>query len=132
MKKFLQEFKQFAMRGNIVDMAIGIIIGGAFTTIITSVTANFIQPILNLVLKFQIPTWASFTSSIVSFLSAVVNFILTAFVLFLILKFVNTLGKIGKKKEEPAAPSTKACPYCKSSIAIDAVRCPHCTSQIEE
>lgn len=132
MKKFLEEFKKFAMRGNVLDMAVGVIIGGAFTAIVTSLTANFIQPILNLVIKFQVPTWSSVTSGAVAFLSAVVNFILTALVLFMIIKGVNALAGIGKKKEEAAPPTTKTCPYCKSTIALDATRCPHCTSNLED
>jgi large conductance mechanosensitive channel len=132
MKKFLAEFKKFALRGNVLDMAIGIIIGGAFTGIVTSVTANFIQPILDFVLKGAPITWALISSCLSAFVSAVINFLLTALVLFLILKGVNALTSLRKKEEAPAAPTTKKCPYYKSEIAIEATRCPHCTSQIEE
>ncbi len=134
MKKFIEEFKKFALRGNVLDMAVGIIVGGAFTAIVTSLTENFIQPLLTIIL-----TWGwdmvSFTmigAAIANFLSAVINFLLTALVLFLLLKGVNTLMNFGKKKEAPAAPTTKKCPFCKSDIAIDATRCPHCTSEIKE
>lgn len=132
MKKFLQEFKKFALRGNVLDMAVGMIIGAAFTTIIKSLTDNFIQPILNYFLKDAPLSWEIFGASTSNFLTAVVNFILTALILFLILKGVNALMSIGKKKEAPAAPTTKTCPFCKSAIALDATRCPHCTSQLEE
>ena len=133
MKKFLNEFKAFALRGNVLDMAIGIIIGGAFTAIVTSVTANFIQPILDFVLKGAPITWAVVSSCIAAFVASILNFLITALVLFLILKAANALSNLLKKEEvKPAAPTTKKCPFCKSEIAIDATRCPHCTSQIEE
>ena len=132
MKKFLLEFKKFALRGNVLDMAIGIIIGSAFTAIVKSLTDNFIQPILNWVLKGSPITWPLIGACAAAFLTAVANFVLTALVLFLILKGINALLSMGKKKEAPAAPTTKTCPYCKSSIALDATRCPHCTSQLEE
>ncbi|MBR2634504.1 MAG: large conductance mechanosensitive channel protein MscL [Clostridia bacterium] len=132
MKKFLLEFKKFALRGNVLDMAIGIIIGSAFTAIVKSLTDNFIQPILNWLLKGVPMTWELVGACAAAFLSAVVNFVLTAFILFLILKSINSLMALGKKQEAPAAPKTKTCPYCKSAIALDATRCPHCTSQLDE
>ncbi len=134
MKKFIEEFKKFALRGNVLDMAVGIIVGGAFTAIVTSLTQNFIQPLLTVILTWgwKTVTLAGIGEAIASFLSAVINFLLTALVLFLLLKGVNTLMSLGKKKEAPPAPKTKKCPFCKSDIAIDATRCPHCTSQIEE
>jgi len=133
MKKFIAEFKKFALRGNVLDMAVGIIVGGAFTAIVTALTQNFIQPLLTIILTWgwKTVTLAGIGAAIANFLSAVVNFLLTALVLFLLLKGVNSLMSLGKKKEAPA-PTTKKCPYCKSDIAIDATRCPHCTSHIEE
>lgn len=133
MKKFFEEFKAFAMRGNIIDLSIGVIIGGAFTAIVTSLTQNFIQPILDLVTRAhpQLYTINEIMGFFSSFITAVINFIITALVLFIILKTVNKIAALGKK-EEPKEPTTKTCPYCKSKIAIDAVRCPHCTSVIEE
>lgn len=132
MKKFLEEFKAFALRGNVMDMAIGIIIGGAFTGIVTSLTDNFINPILMLITgqeRYSLGEIAAFGTA---FISAVINFVITAFILFCLLKGMNKLMSLGKKKEEEAAPVTKICPYCKSEIDIEATRCPHCTSQLEQ
>ena len=133
-KKFLDEFKKFALRGNIVDMAVGIIIGGAFTAIVTSLTNNFIQPLLTAVLTWEwsILSWYFIGAALAAFATDVINFILTAFVLFLILKGIHAVMAVGKKPEAPAAPTTKTCPYCKSSSAIDATRCPHCTSELKD
>lgn len=130
MKKFIEEFKAFALRGNMMDMAVGVIIGSAFSGIVTSLTDNFINPILNLVTgaaTYNIQDVAGFASN---FVSALVNFLIMAFVLFCLLKAVNKLASIGKKPEAPAAPTTKKCPYCLSDIPIEATRCPHCTSQL--
>lgn len=132
MKKFLKEFKEFALRGNVMDMAVGIIIGGAFTGIVTSLTDNFINPVLTVLMGQATYTGADIKAFAAAFLAAVINFIITAFILFCLLKGMNKLLAIGRKKEEPAAPSTKVCPYCKSEISIDATRCAHCTSQLTE
>ena len=135
MKKFFEEFKKFALRGHVVDLAIGLIIGAAFTGIVTALTANFIQPILDYVTRAHKEwyTWSEIAGFASAFVTAVVNFIIVAFVLFLIMKGLNALMSIGQKKkeEEPKAPTTKICPYCKSEIAIDAVRCAHCTSELQ-
>ena len=115
MKKFLEEFKKFALRGNVLDMAIGVIVGGAFTGIVTSLTANFINPLLNLIMTGgtgEISDGVAWTlgAAVASFLTTVVNFIITAFVLFVLLKGINRLMTMGKKKEaeapteEPAPP----------------------------
>ena len=137
MKKFIEEFKAFALRGNMMDMAIGVLIGGAFTGIVTSLTENFITPVITTVLSliggaplYTAAEWYGFASN---FVSAIFNFFITALVLFLLLKAMNKLMELGKKKdEEPAAPTTKKCPYCLSDIPVEATRCPHCTSQLEE
>ncbi len=132
MKKFIEEFKAFALRGNVMDMAVGVIIGGAFSGIVTSLTDNFINPILNLLTggaTYSLTDVAGFASS---FLSAVVNFIIMAFILFCLLKAINKLTGLTKKEEAPAEPETKICPYCQSEISIKATRCPHCTSILEE
>lgn len=137
MKKFIEEFKAFALRGNMMDMAIGVLIGGAFTGIVTSLTENFITPVITTVLRvvggealYTATEWYGFASN---FVSAIFNFFITALVLFLLLKAMNKLMELGKKKdEEPAAPTTKKCPYCLSEIPVEATRCPHCTSQLEE
>lgn len=131
MKKFLAEFKKFALRGNVMDMAVGVIIGGAFSGIVTSLTDNFINPILNVLTGAATYGWVDVKGFASSFLSAVVNFIIMALILFCLMRGINKLLTIGKKKEEPAAPTTKKCPFCKSDIAMDATRCPHCTSNLE-
>ena len=138
MKKFFQEFKTFITRGNVLDMAVGIIVGGAFTAIVTSLTANFLQPLLNLIFTGKAaaegePAW-TFGNAFSAFLTAVITFIITAFVLFCIIKGVNKIASLAKKKEEekPAAPTTKKCPFCCSEIAIEATRCPHCTSELKK
>ena len=135
MKKFLDEFKKFALRGNVLDMAVGVIVGGAFTGIVTSLTANFINPLLNLIMTGgagEISDGVAWTlgAAVASFLTTVVNFLITAFVLFVLLKGINKLVSLGKKKEAPAAPTTKKCPYCLSEIPIAATRCAHCTSEL--
>lgn len=132
MKKFIEEFKTFALRGNVMDMAVGVIIGGAFSGIVTSLTDNFINPILNALTggaTYSLSDVAGFASS---FLASVVNFIIMAFIFFCLMKGINRLVGLTKKEEEPAEPTTKICPYCQSEISIKATRCPHCTSVLEE
>lgn len=149
MKKFFEEFKKFALKGNVMDLAIGVIIGGAFSAIVTALTANFIQPIINSIGgaevggSFVLP-WvrlakdataeeiAAVSINYGAFITAVINFIIIAFILFLMVKAMNKLMSIGKKKEEEEeAPTTKTCPFCKSEIDIEATRCPHCTSELK-
>lgn len=132
MKKFLKEFKEFALRGNVMDMAVGIIIGGAFSGIVTSLTDNFINPVINVIMGNASYTRADVIGFGSAFLSSVVNFIIMAFILFCLIRGINKLMSVGKKKEEPKAPVTKICPYCKSEIPVDAVRCAHCTSELTE
>ena len=132
MKKFMEEFKAFALRGNVMDMAIGVMIGSAFSGIVTSLTDNFIYPIVYLLTgqaTYTLEDAAGFASA---FVSSVVNFLIMAFILFCLLKAVNKALSLGKKKEEPKAPTTKTCPFCMSEIPIEATRCPHCTSVLEE
>lgn len=130
--KFMEEFKKFALRGNVMDMAVGVIIGGAFSGIVTSLTENFINPILNELTGAASYTWQDVGGFASAFLSAVLNFIIMAFILFCLMRGINKLLTIGKKPEAPAAPTTKKCPYCKTEIDIEATRCPHCTSQLEK
>lgn len=132
MKKFIEEFKAFALRGNMMDMAVGVIIGGGFTGIVTSLTDNFINPILNLVTRAEMYTLRDVVRFASRFASDLVNFVILAFILFCLIKGINKLMTLGQKKEEPAAPVTKKCPYCLSEIPIQATRCPHCTSVLEE
>ena len=132
MRKFLEEFKAFALRGNVVDMAIGVVVGGAFTGIVTALTDNFIKPLLQFIMGQATFTNAQIAEFASNFAASVVNFIITAFVVFCIIKAINKAAELGKKNEapaEPEAPTTKVCPFCKSEIAIDATRCPHCTSE---
>ena len=143
-KKFMTEFKEFALKGNVMDMAIGVIIGAAFGDIVTSLTENFINPLIAVIFggnsedgvkiggQFKI-RGVSFDYG--SFISAIVNFLIIALVLFIILKAVNTAmekaAALAKKNEE-AAPTTKECPFCFTEINFAATRCPHCTSELEK
>lgn len=134
MKKFFDEFKSFVMRGNVLDLAVGVIIGAAFQGIVTSLTDNIISPILGLFGGMNFDQF-SFTFNGVNiaygkFITAVINFIIMAFVIFLIVKLVNKVMKIGKKPAEKPAPTTKKCPFCCSEIDIKATKCPHCTSDV--
>lgn len=130
MKKFLAEFKAFALRGNVLDLAVGVIIGGAFSGIVGSLTENFINPLLNLIFGAPQAEGYTFGGGVAAFLTTIVNFIITAFVLFCVIRAINKLMTLGKKPAAPAAPTTKTCPFCKSEIAIGATRCPHCTSEL--
>ena len=132
MKKFFKEFKEFALRGNVMDMAVGIIIGGAFSGIVTSLTDNFINPVISVIMGNATYTKADVIGFGAAFLASIVNFIIMAFILFCLIRGINKLMSVGKKKEEPKAPTTKICPYCKSEIPLDAVRCAHCTSELPE
>ena len=138
MKKFISEFKEFITRGNVMDMAVGIIIGGAFTAIVNSLVEHIIMPVISLItggLDFN--AWQIVIGSgenpatimIGSFIAAVINFILVALVIFLL---ISTINKMRRKKEENTEPTTKICPYCQSEISIQATRCPNCTSQLSE
>lgn len=130
MKKFIEEFKTFALKGNMVDMAVGIVIGTSFSGIVTSLTDNFINPILNVVTGVARYNWQDVSGFISSFLTALINFVIMAFVLFCIVKAINKVKSLGPKKEEK--PTTKKCPYCMSEIDINAAKCPYCTSSLEE
>lgn len=125
----MEEFKAFALRGNVMDMAVGVIIGGAFSGIVTSLTDNFITPIISLVGGTRY-SWEQINGFVSSFVGTVVNFLIMAFILFCLLKAVNKLMALGKKPEAPAAPTTKKCPYCCSEIPIEAVKCAHCASEL--
>lgn len=139
---FIGEFKKFILRGNVMDMAVGVIVGGAFTAIVTSLNQDILTPILGI---FGGTDFSNLSVKLGSgeeapvlmygnFITAVINFLITAFVIFCMVKAINALNeKFTKKAEEaPAAPTTKKCPFCKSEIAIDATRCPHCTSELAE
>lgn len=155
-KGFFGEFKTFIMRGNVIDLAVGVIIGGAFQAIVNSVVNDLISPLLTFITKginftdkfivlgaAEGETFATAQKAIDagyatfnygSLITAVINFLIMSFVIFLIVKAINRVSALGKKEEpvEEPAPTTKICPFCKSEISIDATKCPHCTSSLEE
>lgn len=151
MKKFLNEFKTFALKGNMMDLAVGMIIGSAFTSLVNSMVNELFMPILSLIvgkvdfknLFFSLngthyDTLAAAQAADApifaygAFITDLINFILMAFVVFLLVKGLNKMRQMTEHKPEtPAIPAEKVCPFCKSSISIDATRCPHCTSQLE-
>ena len=135
---FISEFKEFIMRGNVLDLAVGVIIGGAFQAIVSSLVDDILMPVIGIILgKVDFSALAvqigDATVTYGKFITAIINFLIMAFVIFLIVKGINKVSeKLSKKEEAPAAaPTTKVCPFCKSEIAIDATKCPHCTSDVE-
>lgn len=140
MKKIAKEFKEFISRGNIFDMAVGLIIGSAFTAIVNSLVGDIFSPLITIITGKADMTqlvWNINGAQIQygSFLQNIITFLLTAVVLFILVKGINSLRELGKKKEEPeapAAPTKKICPFCRSEISIDATRCPHCTSELDK
>ncbi|MBO4461482.1 MAG: large conductance mechanosensitive channel protein MscL [Lachnospiraceae bacterium] len=134
MKKFFGEFKEFIKRGSVIDMAVGIIIGGAFTAIVNSLVSDIITPLIGMFGGLNFDEWSVqlLGDGVLyygKFITAVVNFIIMAFVVFLLVRSINKM-KDRTKKEEEVAPTEKECPYCKMKIAIAATKCPHCTSDI--
>lgn len=149
--KFIKEFKEFAVKGNVVDMAVGVIIGGAFGKIVSSLVNDLFMPVIGLItgganvsgmfaLLGKVPEGEAVPKSIEeaaergiatfnygNFIQTVIDFILVALCIFLVIKAINKM----KKKEEPApAKEARKCPFCCSEIADDATRCPHCTSEL--
>ncbi len=133
MKKFLKEFKEFALKGNVMSLAVGMIIGTSFNGLVTALLDNIISPIIGCFSTGGFNglsiTIGKATLTYGAFLTAVINFIIMAFIVFLMVKAMNKLSDMGKKKEEEVA-TTKECPYCKSEINIEATKCPHCTSDL--
>lgn len=135
MRKFLKEFKEFALKGNVMDLAIGVIIGAAFKDLVTAFTECFINPIINSIGganvggHFEIFSTGQYIEY-GAFITAVINFIIMAFIIFIIMKSFNALSNIGKKKEE-AVVLTRKCPYCFGEIDKKATKCMHCTSDVE-
>lgn len=153
-KNMVSEFKKFIMRGNVIDMAVGIIIGGAFTKIVNSMVADILMPPLGLLLgKVDFSNWfvvikqgtekagpyttmeaaqaaGATTMNIGLFLNAIISFLIVAFCIFILIKGINKLNA-PKKEEAPVPVTTKKCPYCCSEIALEATRCPNCTSEIK-
>ncbi|MGN0702263.1 MAG: large conductance mechanosensitive channel protein MscL [Lentihominibacter sp.] len=136
MRNFIKEFKEFAMQGNVMDMAVGIVVGAAFTAIVTSLVNDIISPIVGLFVRVDFTELSASVGGVDirygAFIMAVINFLIVAFVLFLIVKAMNKARSLGSKPAEEEAPATRICPFCKSEIAVEATRCPHCTSQLEQ
>jgi len=150
MKKIMNEFKVFIMRGNVLDLAIGVIIGGAFQKIVNSLVNDIIMPIISLItggINFSdafICMGCDFTHLAEAqqagantlnyglFITEVLNFLIMAFVIFMMVKTMNRIADKMKKPQEETVEEakTKVCPYCKSEVDIDATRCPHCTSEL--
>lgn len=136
-KSFFNEFKKFAMRGNVMDMAVGIIIGAAFGKIVDSMVKDIMMPPIGLLLgkvdfsdlKWKIADDVSINYGV--FLNNMISFIIVAFAVFVLIKAVNKLQE-KMIKEEEAAPTTKKCPYCCEEIPLAAVKCPHCTSDLSD
>ena len=153
MKKFLKEFKEFAVKGNVVDLAVAVVIGGAFGKIVTSLVNDIFMPIIGLItggknvsgmfaVLGKLPEGVTEVKSLEEaaelgvatlnygqFIQTIIDFILVALCIFLFIKAIN---KMKKKEESPAAePTTKKCPFCQSEIDIKATRCPHCTSELK-
>lgn len=148
MKRFIEEFKQFAFKGNMIELAVGMIIGSAFTSLVNSIVKDLVMPVISLVTgridftNMFIPLAGQTTKVYAdaaaegavlaygSFLTQLIQFLIMALVVFVVVKQMNRLLSVKKAEEAPMAPKTKTCPYCKSEIALDATRCPHCTSQL--
>ena len=142
MKKFMAEFKEFISRGNVMDLAVGVIIGGAFGAIVTSLCDDVIVPCIQLIIGKIIGVDSIEEMSSVlnvgpiafgNFIAAIINFLIMALIIFLMVKAINKFMSL-KKKEEKAEEeaTTKTCPFCCSEIDIKATRCPHCTSELKE
>ena len=134
--KIVKDFKEFIMRGNVMDLAVGVIIGGAFGAIVTSLTDDIISPVLGI---FGGMDFSSLVLNVNgaeirygAFITAIINFLIMALIIFLLVKGINKLMSIGKKKEEEPEPTTKVCPCCFTEIDIRATRCPNCTSELPE
>ena len=153
MSKFLNEFKKFAIQGNMLDMAVGMIIGAAFKDIVNSVVNDLIMPVVglftgridfsNMFIALDGNKYATLAAAQEAaaptlnyglFITQVINFVILAFVIFMMVKWVNKIRTSvePKKEEAPAAPTEKTCPFCQSTISIKATRCPHCTSELTE
>ena len=143
-----KEFKKFAIKGNMIDLAVGMIIGGAFNKLVSSLVNDMIMPVLGLLTgkidfaKLYIALDGNTYESLAeaeelgvacfkygAFIAGLIDFLIMAFVVFLFVKWMNKLRDMNKEPELPKAPTTKVCPFCKSEISIEATRCPHCTSE---
>ena len=143
MKSFIDEFKKFAMRGNVIDMAVGIIIGAAFGKIVDSLVKDIMMPPIGLLLGkvdfSDLKLYLTHGENPVTvnyglFINALISFLIVAFAVFILIKAINKLQERMVKEEAeaaPAEPATKICPYCCSEISAQACRCPHCTSELK-
>lgn len=140
MKSFMKEFKEFISRGSVMDMAIGIIIGGAFTAIVSALVDNIIMPLISVLFggisfdQWNIVMGAGEEAPVLgigTFVAAIVNFLLIALVIFMVIKALNKASELKNGPKQEEAPTTKVCEFCKSEIPIEATRCPHCTSQLK-
>lgn len=134
MRSLWKEFKEFSFKGNVIDMAVGVMIGGAFGTIVTSLVNDLFTPILSLLTgrmdfsSLAIQLGEGEHAAVIkygAFLQTVINFLLIAACVFLFVKAINSL-----KRQQNAPPPARTCPYCKQALAEDATRCPHCTSEV--
>ena len=137
MKKFLQEFRDFAFKGNVMNLAVGVIIGAAFQSVVKSLTDNILSPIIGLFTRQNFDSLQlevlGITLKYGAFITSVINFIIMAFVVFLLIRVMNIAISLEKKKMETPAPATvKQCTYCLSEINIKATRCPACTSHLAD
>ena len=141
----MQEFKKFMLRGNVIDLSVGIIIGGAFNKIVSSLTGDIITPLVTLLIRNFYKGDESFSGlnyvfdeatnlavNVGTFLTYILDFLLTGIAIFILVKVINRFNDKLKKPAPPAAPTTKKCPYCKTDISIDATRCAFCTSDQPE
>ena len=142
MKKFMAEFKEFISRGNVMDLAVGVIIGGAFGAIVKSLCDDVIVPCIQLIIGkiIGVDSIEEMTSvlnvgpiAFGNFIAAIINFLIMALIIFLMVKAINKFMNLKKKEEaEEEEATTKTCPFCCSEIDIKATRCPHCTSELKE
>ena len=145
MKEFIKEFKEFAFKGNMMDLAVGMIIGAAFTALVNSVVSNLFMPLIslftggidfsNLYLPLSEASKDAFMNGAVlpygTFITDLIQFLILAFVVFLMIRALTKLMQTAKKEAEEAPATTKECPFCKTEINIDAVKCPNCTSDLK-
>lgn len=140
MKRFMSEFKEFIMRGNVMDMAVGVIIGGAFTAIVTSLTSDIIQPLIAILSGGGTDTTGmditvgNNTISFSNFISAIINFLIVALIVFLMVKAINRLQKttarLAHRRQEEEEATAPLCPHCLEEVKVGATRCPHCAGEI--
>ena len=142
MKEFIKEFKEFAFKGNMMDLAVGMIIGAAFTALVNSVVSNLFMPLISLFtggidfsnLYLPLIATARAAGAVLpygTFITDLIQFLILAFVVFLMIRALTKLMQSAKKEAEEAPATTKECPFCKTEINIDAVKCPNCTSDLK-